>query len=357
MSDFLSQEEIDALLKGQTENSTDDKNEQNEELITDIEKDALGEIGNISMGSAATTLSQLLNKRVDITTPTVYLLTKEELFKKFEGPYILIDVKFTDGLKGHNLLFIKLSDGAIIADLMMGGSGENVGPELDEIKYSALSEAMNQMIGSAATSMATIFGHVVNIASPNLTTIDSENDISTLPLPLPDDQQLVIINFKMEIENLIDSQIMQVMPVEVAKSQVDILMNGTSALDNEVVSEKVAEEEPDIPEQQVENYTKSPEQPKQKVYGNQSYTKNLDLILDVPLDVEVILGSVSKQIGDILKLAPGAIVELERMVDDPVQITVNGRPIAQGEVVVVNENFGIRITNILDPYDRINNLR
>ncbi|KYH32635.1 flagellar motor switch phosphatase FliY [Neomoorella mulderi] len=377
MADFLSQEEIDALLNGRLEPPA------GEATLTDLEKDTLGEIGNISMGSAATALSQILNKRVLITTPAVTVMTPAELFASFQVPYILVEVNFTEGLQGSNLLIMKVSDAAIIADLMMGGSGRDVLPELDEIKSSAVAEAMNQMIGSAATSMSTIFQRSVKISPPRLTTIGLSNESYTSPWP--PDQAIAVVYFKMEIEDLIDSQIMQVMPVEVAKAQVEMLMNpmapeagpaqeDTSAARNnmpgdgesartaasDLLTATPAAEKPgtgttSVPPAAPVPPAQSPNERRGQVYGTPA--RNIDLILDVPLDVEVILGTAMKRIRDILNLAPGAIVELDRLVEEPVQITVNGTPIARGEVVVVNENFGVRITHIMEPYERINHLR
>ncbi|APC07925.1 flagellar motor switch phosphatase FliY [Neomoorella thermoacetica] len=394
MGDFLSQEEIDALLKGHTDIETAAPAEPEaaaapEATLSDLEKDTLGEIGNISMGSAATALSQILNKRVLITTPTIKIMTPEELFATFQVPYVLVEVNFTEGLQGSNLLIIKVSDAAIIADLMMGGSGENVTPELDEIKSSAVAEAMNQMVGSAATSMATIFQRSVKITPPHLTAVNFNNESYTSPWATA--QSIVVVCFKMEIEGLVDSQIMQVMPMEIAKDEVRMLMgsepaagastgaetaaapavNGggtpasapapaaTTAESAPVSAPPTTQASAPSSRAQTPGGAGSPgggqTQRQGQVYGASS--RNIDLILDVPLDIEVILGTAMKRIQDILSLAPGAIVELDRLVEEPVQITVNGTPIAQGEVVIVNENFGVRITHILEPYERINHLR
>lgn len=365
MDEFLSQEEIDALLNGtlgQPEKDT---------TLTDLEKDTLGEIGNIAMGSAATALSQILNKRVLITTPDTKVMTPTELFASFQVPYILVEVNFTEGMEGSNLLIMKVSDAAIIADLMMGGDGRNPSPELDEIKASAVAEAMNQMIGSAATAMSTIFQRSVKISPPRLIPIKQEE--GGYSPPWPPEQPIAVVYFKLEIEDLIDSQIMQVMPLEVAKAQVEMLMNPvppakeTAAAPHPDEMRSGGEEGTAVPgsEAAAPEQTMPPPLPpaspqggngrRGEVYG--APARNIDLILDVPLNVEVILGTATKRIQDILALGPGAIVELDRLVDEPVQITVNGVPIAQGEVVVVNENFGVRITHILDPYERINHLR
>ncbi|MDN5346777.1 MAG: flagellar motor switch protein FliN [Clostridia bacterium] len=350
---FLSQEEIDALLKGTFRGEVADKD------LTETEKDVLGEIGNISMGSAATTLSQILNKRVTITTPSVRVTTPKELFESFEVPYLAVEVTFTEGLEGVNLLIIKVSDASVIADLMMGGSGLAKSEVLTEIQISAVAEAMNQMIGSAATSMSTIFQRSVKISPPTVTPVDLTGE--SLPSPWPTDSKIAVVSFKMEIEGLVNSEIMQVMPLEIAKLEADLLLNPSQTGISEIppagdpagAPQDFGAGEVAIPPAQPDGNGENRRPP--AVVG--ASARNLDLILDVPLDISVVLGETDKPIRDILELAPGAIVELERNADEPVEILVNGTLIARGEVVIVNENFGVRITDILDPYERVNQLR
>ncbi len=361
MADFLSQEEIDALLNDKPEPAS-------AAALNELENDTLGEIGNISMGSAATALSQILNKRVAITAPEINIMTGSELFASFKTPYVLVEVDFTSGLDGSNLFIIKVTDAVIIADLMMGGSGKDVSAELDEFKSSAVAEAMNQMIGSAATSMSTIFKRNVKISPPSLTAIGIDKSYDYV-LPWPQDEVMVVVNFRMEIEDLIDSQIMQAMPIDTAKIEANMLLNIVSpGMEQQETVDPVPEETPEKVNNLHSEETVTPLAasspppppspslpPSSPIDDNQ--TRNIDLILDVPLDVEVILGTAIRRIQEILSLTPGAIVELDRLVDESVDITVNGTPIAKGEVVVVNENFGVRITHILEPYERINQLR
>ncbi|MGB9661731.1 MAG: flagellar motor switch phosphatase FliY [Moorellaceae bacterium] len=342
MSELLSQEEIDALLRGELLPGS------LQEALTEAEKDALGEIGNISMGSAATALSQILNRKVLITTPHTRVTTPEELFASFQVPYVIIEVNFTEGLSGANLLIIKVRDAAIIADLMMGGSGQVEKEELDEIQKSAVAEAMNQMIGSAATSMSTIFNRAVKITPPTVTPVDIT--LEGFTSPWPQGKPIAVVSFRMEIEGLVESEIMQVMPVEIAKEAVNMLLGGSSGAAQPVEAPAAERTEPQAPSPPVQEVTRPPQ-----VFG--ATPRNLELILDVPLDIEVVLGTTVKPLKDILNLGPGSIVELEKLADEPVEILVNGTLIARGEVVVVNESFGVRITSILDPYERINHLK
>jgi flagellar motor switch protein FliN/FliY len=233
---FLSQEEIDALLNGgdmgaepdispenvasskpEVDGSLGEKSEPNQPFeLSDIEKDLLGEVGNISMGSASTALSTIVGLPVNIATPVVSVSTLKELRAKYIVPNIALDVKFTSGISGGNLLVMKTTDAAVIASLMMGGDGILEGePVLSEIEISAVSEAMNQMIGSAATSMATMFAREVNISPPESRIWDE----STSPLSdsIDEDEQVVQVAFRITIGDLIDSVIMQVLPTQTAK--------------------------------------------------------------------------------------------------------------------------------------------
>ena len=371
---FLSQEEIDALLNGGgTSSATVEKFE-----LSEIERDLLGEVGNISMGSASTALSTIVGQPVNIATPVVTVTTLTELRSNYEVPNIALDVRFTSGITGGNLLVMKTSDAAVIASLMMGGDGKVEGtPELSEIELSAVSEAMNQMIGSAATSMATMFSRTVNISPPQSKIWDETT--SPLSESIDEDEQVVQVAFKMTIGDLVDSNIMQVLPVDTAKKIVSIMM-GTEQSDE---APKVAPTESEIkkpnpepapikkeeaytnePTQQ-EYYTKPIERPEPQVEVRQASfvpltktsvynaPRNIDLILDVPLEISVVLGKTKKNIRDILNLGTGSLIELDKLAEEPVDILVNGKKVAYGEVVVVDENFGVRITSIISGEERV----
>lgn len=385
-NDFLSQEEINALLSGEdTSDTSTDK--ADEELITEIDKDLLGEIGNISMGSASTALYQLINQQVNITTPVVSVTTLKEIRQGFETPNIILDIKYIEGIVGRNILIIKIQDGAVISNLMMGGDGKieaNL-TTLSEIEISAVSEAMNQMIGSAATSMATMFGRKVDISPPTSKII--ENDDTAISDDISEDQPIVKVSFRLTIGDLVDSNIMQIFPIETAKNIVAI-MTGEDKGQEKV--EAVKQSEP-IQNKEIEQPVQAPQPqyaPQQQQYQQPQYQpqytqpqyqqpvevhqaafeplvpqqgvppmKNMDLILDVPLDISVVLGRTRKSIQDILNLGTGSLIELEKLAEEPVEILVNGKQIALGEVVVVDENFGVRITSIVSNVERIRNLK
>src|SRR5690606_15495584 len=212
--DYLTQEEIDALLRQSADEGPAGFEEEPEPAadpsgLGDMERDALGEIGNISFGSAATALSTLLGQKVEITTPQVSTISRSQLQDEFPKPHVAISVNYIEGFQGINLLVIQTNDAQVIADLMLGGDGTNVGGELTEIHLSAVQEAMNQMMGSAATSMSTIFNRFVNISPPGIDVFDiaagQNKDI------FPQDDILIKISFRLTIGTLIDSTIMQLL--------------------------------------------------------------------------------------------------------------------------------------------------
>lgn len=246
-NNFLSQEEINALLSGESTDSEDNNvssevNEDMEDAITETDKDLLGEIGNISMGSASTALYQLINQQVNITTPVVSVTTLKEIKEGFETPNIVLDIEYIAGIVGRNILIIKTYDGLVISNLMMGGDGKVTDVhELSELEISAVSEAMNQMIGSAATSMATMFGRKVDISPPTSKVVT--DDLMPISDSIPEDQPIVKVSFKMTIGDIVDSNIMQIFPIETAKNIVAIMTGEDSA-------NKTSESQPEKPKEE-----------------------------------------------------------------------------------------------------------
>lgn len=406
-NNFLSQEEINALLSGESTDSEDnnvssDVNEDMEDAITETDKDLLGEIGNISMGSASTALYQLINQQVNITTPVVSVTTLKEIKEGFETPNIVLDIEYIAGIVGRNILIIKTYDGLVISNLMMGGDGKVTDVhELSELEISAVSEAMNQMIGSAATSMATMFGRKVDISPPTSKVVT--DDLVPISDSIPEDQPIVKVSFKMTIGDIVDSNIMQIFPIETAKNIVAIMTGEDSANKTSESQPEKPKEEPIVnkeihtqPEPQMQQQQYAPQQQMQgygqpqmqsymqqpQMYGGgqvQQYAqpvevhqaafepltpqnsvppiKNIDLIMDVPLDISVVLGRTKKSIQDILNLGAGSLIELDKLAEEPVEILVNGKQIALGEVVVVDENFGVRITSIVSNVERLKSLK
>lgn len=410
MSDnVLSQEEIEALLRGEPLPSEEaaTSSSENDDLqshLSEMEKDALGEVGNISFGSSATALSSLLGQKVEITTPEITVVDRSLLETEFVHPYVAIQVEYTEGLNGTNLLVIKQSDAAIIADLMLGGDGLAPSEELNEIHLSAVQEAMNQMMGSAATSMSTVFNKKVDISPPSIDLFDIQSEESAEQIP--ENELMIKVSFDLKVGSLIDSNIMQLFPLQFGKNLVAQLMGMGSEEETAVTMEEAPAPQAQSPSQQ-QNYEQRntmdygneasyqqpvqqqqqyyEEQPMQQQYVQQqmpqrqqqppvhvqqaqfasfdaptlnpSESNNLNMLLDIPLKVTVELGRTKRSVKEILEMSSGSILELDKLAGEPVDILVNNRHIARGEVVVIDENFGVRITDILSQTERLNNLR
>ncbi len=431
MDGMLSQDEINALLSGVDISGADDSAGASgspgtsggtggdiidEGLLTATEIDAIGEIANISMGSSATTLFSLVNRKVNITTPTVSLANWNTMIAEYERPCVFIQIKYTVGLDGSNILILKEKDVKIITDLMMGGDGTNIDGELGELHLSAISEAMNQMMGSSATSLSTMLGKMIDISPPEASLVD----LTELKRPEEIAQFLsgtfCKIAFNMQIEDLVESTILQLYPIEFAKSLYDTFINqqlggepepapapppapapapempqmnmgmpqqmdmsqmnmgmmpqqqmDMSQMNMGMMPQMQMQQMPQMnmgmmmPQQQMPqmNMGMSPQQmqmpnvqPAQfqnfsDNYGMANAPENIGLIMDVPLEVTVELGRAVKSISEILDFSPGTIIELDKIAGEPIDVLVNGKFVAKGEVVVIEESFGIRVTEII----------
>lgn len=388
MDGILSQDEINALLNGmssggdtqaaQTENTVT-------QTLTDVEKDAIGEVANISMGTSATTLYSLVNRKVNITTPVVSLASWEDLATEKERPCVFIQIKYTSGLDGTNILILKERDVKVITDLMMGGDGTNVDGELGDLHLSAISEAMNQMMGSSATSLSKMLGKTIDISPPAASLVDLEK--SEVEDEIADflSGTFVKISFLMQIDDLVDSTILQLYPIDFAKDLVQTFLGGE--LDGTAIPQsqepkvesyvppKVEQPQPapmpvpnnmgmpqmnpnmgmpqmnpnmGMPQMQNNiNYQQAQFENFNGNLGALASNENISLIMDVPLEVTAELGRTRKSISEILDFAPGTIIELDKIAGEPIDVLVNGKFVAKGEVVVIEESFGIRVTEII----------
>ena len=424
MDGMLSQDEINALLNGVDLPADDNSNsnstatatvESSEGELTDVEKDAIGEVANISMGTSATTLYSLVNRKVNITTPVVEMTTWEDVMANYEKPCVFIQIKYTVGLNGTNILVLKEHDVKVITDLMMGGDGTNVDGEISELHLSAISEAMNQMMGSSATSLSSMLGKTIDISPPEASLVDVQTKEPSELSPFLEDK-FVKISFKMQIENLVDSTLMQLYPLDFAKSIYNTFMmqqmggsvpeptpeptpapqaatptpapaptpasqptqqpqmnsgmpqygmpQGNPGMDMNQMGAQMGMPQTGMPQTGMPMNNQIP--PYGMPYGMpnvniqpaqfQSFApanaemvsaESIGLIKDVPLEVTVELGRTTKSISDILEFAPGTIIELDKIAGEPIDILVNGKFVAKGEVVVIEESFGVRIMEII----------
>ncbi len=394
MDGVLSQEEINALLNNPGAAMADTGTD---ETLSDEEKDAIGEVANISMGTAATTLFSLVNRKVEISTPVVSMAAWEDIVRNYERPCVFIRIAYTVGLDGSNILVLKENDVKIITDLMMGGDGTNTSGELGELHLSAISEAMNQMMGSSATSLSSMLSKTIDISPPVADLIDLQEGVDEGKIDQFLEGKFVKISFKMEIGDLVDSEIMQLYPISFARDMCKSIAKNME-MDAKEAQIGLAQPEPvqttpqaapaqaapamqtnpqmmnmqmnpqmmnmqmnpQMMNPQMMNMQMNPQMYQQPVnvqpaqftpfsgeFAAQFAKENIDLIMDVPLEVTVELGRTSKSISEILDFAPGTIIELNRIAGEPIDILVNGKFVAKGEVVVIEESFGVRITEIV----------
>lgn len=431
----------------------------------EVEKDAIGEIMNITMGSAATAVSNLLSAKVWITTPTVTVMSAKDLsFPELE-PSIMVRIKYIQGVSGQNVLVLKQNDVQLILDQLMGLPLEVTDDfKFDEMNISAVCEVMNQMMGAAATALSEIIDTTVDISTPEAIVEDSQKLISDL-YDVNGDENVVSIKFNLTIDGVINSEFISVLTINLAKEMAEKMMAGYSAAADEAATDPTpaadtptepasggatlsqAEIEsllnggagsaatpapqptptpqpmPQMPQQPMQTapqqtapqqampngmpqqpmqgmqpnmqgmygydpnmqqygmygqmpqgqpmpnmypqqpYGYAPQQPQPQMniqpvqlqsfatYNNASLNKeqndNLKLLMGVPLNVSVEIGSTTKKVKEILEFTQGTIIELERQAGAPVDIVVNGNLIARGDVVVIDDNFAVRITEII----------
>ena len=372
-------------------------------IISDMEKDALGEIMNISMGSAATAASELLNAKVWITTPMVEVDVLSNIHTEKLEPAVCVKIEYIKGISGSNLMVWRQDDVQLILNQLMG-MPLVVTPdfEFDELNVSAVSEVMNQMMGSSATALSDFLGVSVDISTPTPYIMDK---ISLAELQDFDpDETVVAINFDLTIDGVIQSEFKSVMSVELAKEIAGkVLGEATAAAAPEpepapaAAPQPMAQpqmpqqpmmqqpmQQPQMPQQMpMQQPMAQPQMPPEAAYGYPPYgygyppygypapqpmniqnaqlhsfepadlnlsgsqKDNLQLLMDVPLQISVEIGSARRKVKDILEFTQGTIIELERQAGAPVDIIVNGNLIAKGDVVVIDDNFAVRITEII----------
>lgn len=398
-----------------------------EKKLSTMEIDAIGEILNISLGASATAVSTMLEARVDITTPVVRVATREEFTFSNLKPAIGVEISYIEGLSGKNVMLLKRSDVKVIVEMLMGMSFTDGEFELNEMNISAISEVMNQMMGASSTALSELFGRPVNISTPQAFEVDGEEAFKEKYFT--DEEAMVVIRFSLSIGDKMESEFLNLMPIELAKDLVKgFFTDGLPDAEEEKPKEKHIEEEKRadaVQETPVQGTTASTFQetvkPQSQATAQESTAQssgqpisgqvaqvqptaglgvmeqtmqmmqqqmmqmqqqmmqmqnaqterrisvkkapapslagedhvedpdaNLDLLMNVPLELSVEIGRTKKLVKDILELSKGSLVVLDRIAGEPVDLYVNGECIAKGDVVVVDDNFAIRITEILE---------
>ena len=386
--------------------------------FSSYEIDAVGEILNISMGSAATAVSELLNAKVWITTPQVNVVKAADLNYDRLEPAICVKIVYVSGISGQNMMVLKQDDVQLILNQLMGNPLV-VSPdfEFDEMNISAVSEVMNQMMGASATALSDLLGITVDISTPTPYLIEQTNFCQLAELD--PDETIVAVTFNLSVDGVMNSEFMSVMSVELAKSLSGKMIEKFHGDETEAqpaaqpVSAPAAAAAQPAPAASQPAPAPAPQpaapapqpapaqgmaQPQQPAPGTYPYPPqgqpaypgygyqnqyaaygaypppvppvniqnaqlhqfdamdfglptdqqdNLKLLMGVPLEISVEIGTAKRKVKDILEFTQGTIIELERQAGAPVDVVVNGNLIARGDVVVIDDNFAVRITEIV----------
>ncbi len=381
-------------------------NDENIEFSS-YEIDAVGEILNISMGSAATAVSELLNAKTWITTPQVKVVKVGDLNYDNLEPAICVKIVYVEGITGLNMMVLKQNDVQLILNQLLGNPLV-IDPnfKFDELNISAVSEIMNQMMGASATALSDLLGMKVDISVPMPYIIEKTKfgDLCEMPL----DSTVVAVTFKITVEGVMESEFMSVLSLELAKTLSGKMMEKFSASEEaeapavETTAQPASQPAPapqpapaaqpapaPAPAPEPNAMYQQPPQgyPPQGAYPQPGYgypnqyavygaypppvppvnvqnaqlhqfdamdfgipadqKDNLKLLMGVPLEISVEIGTAKRKVKDILEFTQGTIIELERQAGAPVDIVVNGNLIARGDVVVIDDNFAVRITEIV----------
>jgi len=332
----LSQEELEALLG-------EEKGEETPLAgLTPEEGDVLKSISGTSMNAGATALSTILNKQVTIAEPSVNEIVPDKIVESIPGAAIVVEVEYSGGIKGPTYVIFLKEHGAMIADLMMGGDGTAPPEEINDLYLGALGEALGQMIDSTAVSLSSSLGKTVTASSPKIKIVDFKKGIPK-DLPVFKESKVVEIDYNFTLGDLSEGKLIQLLPQNIAKPIVATVLG-------EVAQPKAPTPAfaPGVHPVRFAQLTPS---------ETTQLPANLKLLMDVPMNVSVEIGRKKMTLKNILDLGSGAIVELDKMANEPVDIFVNGKLIAKGGVVVIDDNFGVRITDIITPEERVEYLK
>ena len=331
----LSKEELEALL-GESEEEVPVSG------LSKEESGVLKDISGTSMNAAATALSTILNKQVTIAEPAVNETSPQKVTDNISGAAIVVEAEYSGGIKGPTYIIFLKEHGAMIADLMMGGDGTSPPDDINDLYLGALGEAVGQMTESAAASLSSSLGKTVTVSAPKIRVVDFKKGIPK-DLPIFKENKLVEVDYNFTLGDLSQGKLMQLLPLNIAKPIVTAVMG-----DAPVAKESSPAFAPGV--HPVQFARLSPTETTQ-------LPANLKLLMDVPMSVSVEIGRKKLTLKNILDLGTGSVVELEKMAKEPVDIFVNGKLIAKGGVVVVDDNFGVRITEIVTPEERLESLK
>ena len=419
--------------------------------ISMMEQDAIGEVLNISMGSSATAVSSLLDRQVNISTPSVSVREFHTLDYSAMEPALIVKIEYVEGISGNNVMVFRQRDIQIILNLLMGNDDPPSDDfEFDELSMSAACEVMNQMMGAAATALSEFLNRVVNISTPTASVVTSEDSYRDA-IGVQEGDEIVAVSFHIDIQDVMNSDFVSILTCSLAKEIVEQIMgNNQESLENihapaqppaavaaqeqsatspqSAMQPPAAAAAPQPPVTQAAPPQPALQQPApaamdmtaqqqamqqvgmqpaygmppygqmpygypmypmppypQQAYGMQepqpatqkpinvqntqfpqftvqqtdspTSNANMDLLMGVSLDVSVEIGQTKRKIKDIIDFGQGTVIELNKQAGAPVDIVVNGRLLARGDVVVIDDNFGVRITEIVGTKELMESLK
>lgn len=352
----LSQDEIDALLQGADDMlSTPSASPMPDAAqkvgpLSPVERESLADLLNSTMEMVVPSLSGYLNKNIRISSAMVEIKHRDDLRADFTRKYVQLSLDYTGGFTGKNLIIFNYEDAEIISSLMMGDDSGTPPKELTEAHQSTIQEFVNQMMSSLATGFSNKFGRPINVTTPTLSIVQKSSD-----LKLPAGSDLIKITYNLNLESLINSKIYHIMELQLGSDVAKSSMSAGGAMASQAmqphdmgISQQVGPQHVGI------NAVKFPPLGDSVPYGAGS---NISLLMDVPMTLTVELGRTRQLVRDILGLGEGSIIELDKLAGEPVDLLVNGKLIAKGEVVVIDENFGVRVTDIVSPAERMNKVQ
>ncbi len=347
----LSQDEIDALLQGADDILTTPSAAPAMDVgapagaVSPTEKEVLADLLNSTMEMVVSSLSGYISKNLTITNAFVEIKSQEDIKRDFGKKYIQLPISFSGGFSGSNLIIFNYEDAEIISSLMMGDDTGSPPEELTDAHQSTIQEFVSQMLSSMANGFSNKLGKSINISPPTLSIVNSVSE-----LQLPGGAELVKITYNINIENLINSKFYHIMDLPLGSELSKAVMAESGGGAMPMQAQPMGQIEQPAAQQVGINPVKFPPLGESVPYGAGS---NISLLLDVPMTLTVELGRTRQLVKDILGLGEGSIIELDKLAGEPVDLLVNGKLIAKGEVVVIDENFGVRITDIVSPAERL----
>lgn len=288
-------------------------------------------------------ISENLNQAVALEEPSITQLTIDELMTDSE-PMLQTTFTFPALCPDENLLAFPSADVPVLADLIMGGAGVPVPTPLLDDQMNALANAMGGIVQGFGNAIGNMLGQPLQVGA-EATALE--------PLILPPSfalaGQAIRVDFTYQIAGVMDGQMRLYVTPDFALALTPAAETPSAGEAGAAFTGMNGGAEPGAS-------ASAPFQPFDTGAAAEALPRGMDRLLDIPLEATVELGRTRMLIRDVLELAAGSIVELERVAGEPVDLLVNGRLVAKGEVVVIDDNFGIRITEIVSPADRVASL-